>query len=134
MASGLLVLIVEDDAMIGLLLTEILEEMGHTVCAVAATEEDAVADAARFAPGLLLVDLNLQEGSGVSAMARILNSGPRPFLFMSGAVDQIGWPDATVLSKPFAERDLVRAIESVVGSAAIMPSLPVGSPHIVPIH
>ena len=41
---ALRVLVVEDDAMIGLLLlAEMLEEMGYDVCAVTATEEDACA-------------------------------------------------------------------------------------------
>jgi CheY-like chemotaxis protein len=45
--AALNVLVVEDDAMIGILLAEMLGDMGYNVCAVAATEDDAVADAAR---------------------------------------------------------------------------------------
>ncbi len=131
--SALSVLIVEDDAMIGLLLSEILAELGHTVCGIAATEEAAVAGAARFQPGLMLVDLNLLEGSGFSAMLRILKGGPRPCVFMSGAPDQVGWPDAIVLKKPFAQQDLVQAIRRVVELAALAPALnrpmDVGSVH-----
>ena len=40
--TALSILVVEDDAMIGMLLGEMLEEMGYDVCAIAATEEDAV--------------------------------------------------------------------------------------------
>ncbi len=133
MTAALNVLIVEDDAMIGLLLTEILEEMGHSVCGVASTEEEAVAAATRFQPSLMLVDLNLQEGNGVSAMGRILKSGPRPCVFISGAPDLVGLPSATVLRKPFTERDLRQAIERAVGPGAIMPAVPPGPPHIVPL-
>ena len=71
--TALSVLVVEDDAMIGMLLAEMLEDMGYTVCAVVATEEDAVADAARCKPGLMIVDEQLREGSGVSAMERIFD-------------------------------------------------------------
>jgi two-component system, response regulator PdtaR len=132
--TALSVLIVEDDAMIGLLLTEILQEMGHTVCGIVATEEDAVIGAARLQPGLMLVDVNLHEGSGVSAVRRILKSGATPCVFMSGEPVQVGWPTVPVLRKPFAEQELVVAIAHVVGPGVMTNALPPGPPHIVPIH
>jgi two-component system, response regulator PdtaR len=109
------VLIIEDDALIGMLLTEMLQEMGHVVCATAVTEEDAVADAARYKPSLMIVDEQLLEGSGMSAVERILRTGSVACVFMSGA--NVRRPGATVLLKPFVEADLVRAIQNVVGSA-----------------
>ena len=112
--TALSVLIVEDDAMIGQLLAEILEDMGHMVCAIVATEDEAVAGAMRHQPGLMLVDLNLQEGDGVSAVDRILKNGPKPYVLMSGAPIQAGRPNATVLRKPFTEQDLAQAIQRVV--------------------
>ncbi len=114
---GLSILIVEDDAMIGLLLTEMLEEMGYQVCAVAATEEDAVAVAARCRPGLMIVDQELREGTGVSAVERILLNGPVPCVFISGAPVSLAGRGVNALQKPFLEEDLVRAIRYVVGSA-----------------
>ena len=114
--TALSVLVVEDDAMIGMLLAEMLEEMGYTVCAVVATEEEAVANAARFKPGLMIVDEHLREGSGVSAMDRILQTSRVPCVFITGAPAQRGRPGANVLQKPFLEQDLVRAIRYVVGS------------------
>jgi CheY-like chemotaxis protein len=74
--KALSVLVVEDDAMIGMLLAEMLSGMGYNVCAIAATEEDAVAKAARSKPGLLIVDEQLREGSGASAVDRIMQAGP----------------------------------------------------------
>ena len=115
--TALSVLVVEDDAMIGMLLAEMLEEMGYTVCAVVATEEDAVADAARCKPGLMIVDEQLREGSGVSAMERILQTSRVPCVFISGAPVHRAKPGANILQKPFLEQDLVRAIRYVVGSA-----------------
>jgi DNA-binding response OmpR family regulator len=41
--SAVTVLVVDDDAMIGTFLADMLVDMGYEVCAVAATEEDAVA-------------------------------------------------------------------------------------------
>jgi CheY-like chemotaxis protein len=112
--TALSVLIVEDDAMIGQTLAEILENMGHRVCAIVATEDEAVADAMRHQPGLMLVDLNLQEGNGISALDRILKNDPKPCVVMSGAPIQAGRPNATVLRKPFTKQDLAQAIQRVV--------------------
>jgi DNA-binding response OmpR family regulator len=109
------VLVIEDDAMIGLLLAEMLEEMGYDVRAVAATEEAAVAEAVRCEPGLVIADENLREGSGGSAVERILLRGPVPCVFIGGAPSALAWPDKGVLRKPFLESDLVRAIGCVLG-------------------
>jgi CheY-like chemotaxis protein len=122
--TALNVLVVEDDAMIGLLLAEMLEDMGHSVCAIAATEEDAVADALRCKPGLMIVDQQLREGSGIAAVERIiLQDGPLPCVFISGDPIHPAKPGVRALQKPFLEQDLVRAISEVVGA----PKAPVGS-------
>jgi DNA-binding response OmpR family regulator len=123
--AALNVLVVEDDAMIGILLAEMLGDMGYDVCAIAATEDDAVADAARCKPGLMIVDEQLREGSGSSAVARILLGGPVPCVFISGAPRRFGRTAEKVLRKPFVGRELARAIRSVVpgvGSPAASPS------------
>ncbi|MGD0102680.1 MAG: response regulator [Rhodopila sp.] len=132
--TALSVLVVEDDAMIGLLLAEILGEMGYNVCAIAATEEAAVADAARCKPGLMIVDEHLREGTGVSAVKRILLNGPVPCVFISGAPIHLARPGQGVLQKPFLEEDLVRAIRYVVGGADA-PAVPKPGPgHAVLAH
>ena len=46
MMKALRVLVVEDDALIAMLLSELLAGMGHDVCATAASEADAVIAAA----------------------------------------------------------------------------------------
>ena len=115
--AHLKVLVVEDDAMIGMLLAEMLEAMGFSVCAIAATEDDAVADARRCKPGLMIVDEQLREGSGSSAVRRILSAGLVPCVFISGALLHSGRSARKVLRKPFAERDLMSAIQEVVAAA-----------------
>ncbi len=117
--------------MIGLVLAEMLSEMGYDVCAIAATEDDAVAVAARCGPGLMIVDEQLREGSGQSAVERILRSGPVPCIFMSGAPSRPKQPGAQVLQKPFLEEDLVRAIRYVVNSASQPMLLPAAPGHVV---
>jgi DNA-binding response OmpR family regulator len=107
------VLIVEDDAMIGLLLGDVLEGMGHDVCAIEATEAGAVAAAARYRPGLMIVDARLSDESGISAVADILLTGFIPHLFVSGNLSQVRLlrPDAVTLQKPYREAELMSAIQ-----------------------
>ena len=128
------VMIVEDDAIIGMLLAEMLQEMGYDVCAVAATEEDAVANAERFKPGLMIVDEHLGAGSGRSAVTRIFQEGPIPCVFISGGLVPAGMSGTTVLQKPFLEADLIRAVQRVVGvDHAPLPHQP-APPHLVTEH
>jgi DNA-binding response OmpR family regulator len=72
--KALNVLVVEDDALIGMLFADVLAAMGHDVCAIEATEADAVAAAARYKPDLMIVDARLRDGSGVSAVEEILRT------------------------------------------------------------
>ncbi len=110
------VLIVEDDTMIGLLLAEILEDLGYDVCAIAATEEEAIAAAVSCKPGLMIVDEHLRAGTGTSAVERILLNGAVPCVFISGAPVHRDKQSQTVLRKPFLIQDLVRAIQNAAGN------------------
>ena len=108
--------------MIGALLAEMLSDMGYAVCAVAATEEEAVASAMLHKPGLMIVDEQLREGSGLNAVGRILRMGVVPCIFMSAAPVYPPDPGRLVLRKPFLEADLILAVRRTVGPAAM--SLP----------
>jgi len=110
------IVVVEDDAMIGWLLAETLTGMGHDVCAVEATEGAAVAAAARHRPDLLIVDVHLAEGSGISAVERITCAGPVPCLFISGHDAHAVLLHAEVLRKPFREAGLAAAIGRALGT------------------
>ncbi len=117
--KALRILVVEDDILIGMLLAEMLEGMGHDVCAVEATEADAVTAALQYKPDLMIVDARLGDGSGVSAVEQILRTGPVPHLFVSGETSKVKAlrPDAVVIQKPFLETDLARAIQRARGTA-----------------
>ncbi len=114
------VLVIEDEAIIGMLLSTVLAGMGHEVCGVAATEDEAIAMAAEYRPDLLIVDAGLREGSGVSAVAEILRARFVPQIFITGDLAGVRGlkPDATVLEKPFVESELVQAIDRMFRTAA----------------
>lgn len=120
-AAAMRVLVVEDDAHIGLLLAEMLIAMGHDVCAIEATEADAVSAAARCKPDLMIVDVGLGEGSGFGAVETIHRTGPIPHVFVSGDVSEIRvlWPGSNFIQKPYREADLARVIQQALGGAAI---------------
>jgi CheY-like chemotaxis protein len=113
-------MVVEDDGMLAALLGEVLEGMGHAVCASEASESGAVAAAIRCKPDLMVVDVRLGEGSGVSAVDRIELNGPIPHIFVTG--DIVGLkalrPGAEALEKPFRDSDLERSITRAVGGMA----------------
>ncbi len=113
------VLVVEDDALIAMLLEELLVGMGHEVCATAATEADAVRAATRYAPDLMIVDARLGRGSGIAAVEQILLAGPLAHVFVSGDADQVRArrPGAVVVRKPFRKAELVTAIDTALDAS-----------------
>jgi DNA-binding response OmpR family regulator len=118
--KALRILVVDDDAMIALLLADMCVGMGHDVCAIEATEADAVAAALRCRPDLMIVDERLADGSGISAVEEILRTGFVPHVFISGDASTVEAlkPGAAVLLKPFVESDLVGAIHLALGAVA----------------
>jgi CheY-like chemotaxis protein len=120
--NSLSVLVIEDDTMVGILLGETLEAMGYDVCAIESTEADAVNTAARCRPDLMIVDVCLIEGNGISAVEAITRDGPVPHVFVNGDVGlansgpQNFEPNSIVLRKPYREADLVGAIKRAFGA------------------
>ena len=112
MTDALRIVIVEDNALIAMDLADLLIAMGHDVGAIASTEAEAVAAAMRCQPDLMIVDGNLAEGSGVSAMRQILAKGFVPHVYVTGDALRIRQlaRDAVVVAKPFNMHDLSEAI------------------------
>lgn len=116
MTKTLRVLIVEDEEMIAMLLEETLVALGHQVCATAASQEEAIAAAQAHRPDLMIVDSGLAEGSGIDAVAAILETGFIPHLFVTGNAMEVATqrPEAIILQKPFFVPELVSAITRAV--------------------
>ena len=58
----------------------------------------------------MIVDLKLAVGTGVAAVERITRAGSIPHVFMSGLGPLAASPGDVVLTRPFREADLIRAI------------------------
>ena len=129
--KALRVLVVEDDALIAMLLGEMLAGMGHDVCAPAATEAEAVIAADRYNPDLMIVDAGLGRGSGVSAVEEICRAAPLAHVFISGDAERVRLrqPDAVVVRKPFRRTELISAIEIALAAIAGCESRRAGDRH-----
>jgi CheY-like chemotaxis protein len=84
-----------------------------------------VAAAAEHQPDLMIVDVSLDQGSGVSAIEKILRSGFVPHIFVSGDVSTVlvVRPDAIVLRKPFRNPELAYAIQQALAISLDGPSI-----------
>ncbi|MEO9130949.1 MAG: response regulator [Sphingomonas sp.] len=111
--TALRILVAEDDAMIAMFLSDLLEALGHTVCAVTETEAETVAAALLHGPDLMIVDDGLRDGSGIAAMEELAIKRPIPHIFATGDCYRVlrAEPNAIVLQKPLNATALVRAIE-----------------------
>ncbi len=111
--------IIEDNALNAMLLAEILAEMGHGVCAIVATEAEAIATALQQRPDLVIADVRLRSGSGIAAVEEILRGGPVPHIFTSGdpIVVRVRLPEAIVIGKPFSQGSLVKSIDRALVGA-----------------
>ncbi len=118
--KALRILLVEDDPMIGALLADVLKNMGHDVCAIVVTQEAAVTAASQYRPELVITDVRLGDGSGISAIDEILRIRFVPHLFMTGNISKAKAlrPDAVILEKPFTEVLLRLAIQRALDIAA----------------
>ena len=111
--KALRALVVEDDAVIGGLLAETLEGLGHTVRAVESNVANAGAAASHWRPDLMIVDVGVGEASGVAAVKEILRSGFVPHVFVTGEIMRgmpLG-PETVLIQKPFRVSDLDHAIQ-----------------------
>jgi CheY-like chemotaxis protein len=122
--AKLSILVVEDEVIIGMLLTEVLAGMGHEVIGVVGKEAEAVALAAEYKPDLLIVDAGLTSGNGLSAVDTILAARFVPHLFTTGDVLKVRLlkPDAIILEKPFHEADLADAITLALSRSPELPA------------
>jgi CheY-like chemotaxis protein len=106
------VLVVEDEALVAMLIEDMLTDLGYEIAAIVARVEQARESARDLDVDFALIDLNLN-GARTDEIAAILSERGIPFVFATGygaagVVD--AWRSAPVLQKPFQIEDLARAI------------------------
>ena len=109
------VLIIEDEPVIAADIEALVKELGHRVIDVAATRTEALEAVGRHAPGLVLADIQLADGSsGIDAVKDILGSYDVPVIFITAFPERLltgERPEPTFLiTKPFQPETVKAAI------------------------
>ncbi len=109
------VLIIEDEAIIAMHIRSIVEQLGHSVTAVARTRTEAVALTEQTQPQLVLADISLADGSsGIDAVNDILSAINVPVMFITAFPDRLltgERPEPTYLiTKPFEPETVIATI------------------------
>jgi CheY-like chemotaxis protein len=113
---GRRVLVVEDDALIAMLIEEVLTEWGASVQGPIGDAAAALRAAEESDCDVALLDVHLGRGSSADVARRLCGRGV-PVVFVTG-YGRRGLPeafgDAPVLGKPFRDEDLVRMVEQAL--------------------
>jgi CheY-like chemotaxis protein len=118
------ILVVEDEALVALGVSSLLEDMGHRVCGVASSVREALDLTRQHAPDLVTMDVNLQEGGNGIDAAHELRRTERPpiVIFLTSYVDsdtrrrmEEAQPFA-IVQKPFDEAQLQQTVERALGA------------------
>ena len=109
------ILVVEDEMLIGMLLEDMLGDLGHEVAAIVPRLKEALAAVERESFDLAILDVHLHGGSAFP-VAEALIAKSVPFIFATGYGER-GLPESyrgrPVLQKPFAKDDLERVLKTL---------------------
>jgi CheY-like chemotaxis protein len=116
------ILVVEDDNITVMELRDRLQCLGYAVCGVASYGKEAIEEAGKMRPDLVLVDIRLKGNmDGIEAAEEISARFDIPVVYLSALADHntLQRAEATepygYISKPFAERELQTVIEKAIG-------------------
>jgi len=112
------ILIVEDEALIALNLSQILSSKGYVVHIPVGTGADAISSVKTRKPDLVLMDIELPGGmNGIETAARIRAIGDIPVIYLTAYTEKMLLEQACLTApygyivKPFHERELTAIIE-----------------------
>ncbi len=111
------VLIADDEAIIRLGLSEMLEDLGHTVVGHASDGAGAVRLASETEPDMIILDIKMPGMSGLDAAEAITADRPAPIIILSAYSDRALLERAASLAvqgylvKPVRPADLAPALE-----------------------
>ena len=110
------VLVVEDEAMIRMLLEDMLGELGYTVAAQAGRVDEALEAAKTAAFDVAILDINLN-GQTIVPVAEALDARGMPFVFATG-YGELNLPEAfrnrPTLKKPFQMEGLKQMLDDAL--------------------
>ena len=118
--GGKSVFLVEDEALIRMMIVEMLEELGHRVVAEAGSIKTAEPLARTSEFDLAVFDINIG-GFNISPIAEIVAARGLPFIFVTGygpAGRPVLFEDKPVLRKPFLISDFATFINSALSDSS----------------
>ena len=118
--AKLRILIVENHPFVRLAIERVLTEIGHEPVGWAATVPNAIAEAERLRPDLVIMDIHLDDqGDGTHAARIIREQLDIPSLFLTGGADPekrqraMATRPVGYLQKPFLPQELAAALVNV---------------------
>ena len=115
--AGLKVFVVEDDVLIGMIVTDELQEAGATVIGPFIHVDDALKGVAEHDFDVALLDVNLH-GIPVWPIANLIKEKGIPVVFSTGYSDRMVRPEPLaeipIISKPYDERVLIKCLLEAV--------------------
>ena len=125
------VLIVEDEPIIAMHLALLVAELGHEVCATAASAARAIALAAAHDPDVVLMDIRLAHGSsGIDAARELHAQQALRCIFLSANLDErtrtalLPYEPIAFVGKPVLPVVLQRALKKAEGLADLGAAAP----------
>jgi len=116
MGNRPVILVIEDEPLIGMVIADRVEDAGCLVLGPVGDASSAVALAQKGSFDAALLDANLA-GSSVHGIADLLTAAGKPFAFVTGygreAISK-RYRDARVLTKPFDEEELCQLVRDLV--------------------
>ena len=118
------ILIVEDEFLIRMTLSEALADEGYEVHEAGSADEGLAKLHEQPGIGLLMTDVQLPGGMDGLELARIAREQQPalPIIYVSGRPDVLGGAAKTsqdvLLPKPYLPSDVIRAVERLIGPAA----------------
>jgi DNA-binding NarL/FixJ family response regulator len=116
------VLIVEDEPIIAMHLALLVAELGHEVCATAASAAGAIALAAAHHPDVVIMDIRLAQGSsGIDAARELHAQRALRCIFLSANLDEstraaiLPYEPIDFVGKPVLPVVLQRALKKAEG-------------------
>lgn len=114
--KGLKLLIVEDEALVAMMIQDVVCDAGAEVVGPAANVDMAMSVLRTQAVDGAILDVNLS-GQRIDPVADALRARKIPFVFLTGyGKSGIGerFPSAAVITKPFNDGELLRTVDRVI--------------------
>jgi CheY-like chemotaxis protein len=114
--SGWRILVIEDDGLLAMHISDTLDDLGQIVVGPARTVEDALAIIENERIDMALLDVNLGNGETSYPVADILSRQGVPFAFLTGYGEDClrgDSPDRPVISKPINETNLAATLREL---------------------